>query len=165
MIFDPKIFRAFVSSTLQMSDSMMKDWGYSKPVLYSQEATELLLGTCAVESAFGKYRKQIGGPALSIFQIEPDTEKSIWKDMFPSKPGLERLCNELAGVDRPGDEYNLVNNLVYGILMTRFRYLWVRGSIPQTLDGIAEYWKTGYNTIYGKGTPEKFKEAYEKYTI
>lgn len=36
--------------------------------LYSDDARDLLLGTCAQESAFGKYRKQLGGgPALGIF--------------------------------------------------------------------------------------------------
>ena len=37
--------------------------------LYSDEAVSLMLGTCAQESAFGRYRRQLGnGPALGIYQ-------------------------------------------------------------------------------------------------
>jgi len=42
--------------------------------LYSRDAEELLMLTAAVESNLGYYIKQVGGgPALGIFQCEPDT--------------------------------------------------------------------------------------------
>ena len=57
--------------------------------LYSPEAAELLLGTCAQESAYGKYRKQLGGgPALGIFQCEPATFNDIVDNFLNYKKEL-----------------------------------------------------------------------------
>lgn len=42
--------------------------------LYSADAVELLMLTAATESNLGCYIKQVGGgPALGIFQCEPNT--------------------------------------------------------------------------------------------
>ena len=47
-------------------------------VLVSQEAENLLMGTAAQESALGEYIRQLGnGPALGIFQMEPETFDDI----------------------------------------------------------------------------------------
>ena len=57
--------------------------------LCSDSAVELLMGTCAQESALGKYRRQIGGgPALGIMQMEPNTYKDIVKNYLKYKPAL-----------------------------------------------------------------------------
>ena len=42
-----------------------------------QSAIDLLLGTAAQESAFGTYLRQVNGPALGAFQMEPATFKSV----------------------------------------------------------------------------------------
>lgn len=42
---------------------------------FKPECVELLCMIAAHESMLGKYRKQIKGPALSLFQIEPRTHK------------------------------------------------------------------------------------------
>ena len=47
--------------------------------LWSEAAENLLLGTAAQESLLGTYLKQNGnGPALGIYQMEPNTHKDIW---------------------------------------------------------------------------------------
>jgi hypothetical protein len=67
MAFDKKQFRDLIQRTLQ-------DLG-----MHSESAVNLLLGTAAQESQFGTYFRQIGGgPALGVFQMEPDTEIDIW---------------------------------------------------------------------------------------
>ena len=46
--------------------------------IMSQDAVTLLTGTAAKESIVGKYVKQINGPALGIYQIEPNTHQDLW---------------------------------------------------------------------------------------
>ena len=42
--------------------------------LYSEDAVNLVLGTACVESECGRWLHQLGtGPALGIYQMEPDT--------------------------------------------------------------------------------------------
>lgn len=53
------------------------------------DVVELLLLTCAAESAMGKYIMQVGGPARGIFQMEPNTEKDIWENWLKYKPQKE----------------------------------------------------------------------------
>jgi hypothetical protein len=47
------------------------------PFLASLNAIQLLMGTAAQESHLGTYLKQINGPALGVFQMEPNTEIDI----------------------------------------------------------------------------------------
>jgi hypothetical protein len=163
MMLDKKHLRTLISVMLEMADAMLRSLKHEKPVLYSPEAVELLMGTAAVESLLGKYRYQLsGGPARGIFQMEPTTEASIWRDMFPYKPGLAYCCQMLAGVKGPSTSA-LAENVVYQILMARYRYLWVKGALPKTLDEMGDYWKRGYNTAGGRGTAESFVEHYRKY--
>ena len=46
--------------------------------MYTKEMAELIVFTCAVESNGGTYVKQIKGPALGIYQVEPSTFTDIW---------------------------------------------------------------------------------------
>ena len=46
-------------------------------LLYSEDAEELLVFTCAVESLGGTYLQQVKGPALGIYQMEPVTYNDI----------------------------------------------------------------------------------------
>lgn len=49
----------------------------SKLQLYSKDAEELLVFTCAAESLGGTLLHQIQGPAVGIFQMEPNTYTDI----------------------------------------------------------------------------------------
>ena len=67
--------------------------------MYSQAAEELLVFTCACESLGGTYLKQVKGPALGIYQMEPATYQDIWENY---KTGvfahpLEHLISTLTG--------------------------------------------------------------------
>lgn len=155
------IFRNLIIDTLQLADSMLKEWKFDIK-LYSPEVVELLMGTCAVESEMGLWKRQIGGgPARGVFQIEPKTELSLWNDMLAYRLELKMVIHDICGIIAP-NLYALENNLTYQILMARFRYLWVKGAIPRDLDKMAEYWLKGYNAG-GKGTVEKFLKKYQQY--
>ena len=52
----------------------------SKLDMYSESAANLLLGTAAIESDMGQFLRQINGPALGIYQMEPSTHLDIWQN-------------------------------------------------------------------------------------
>lgn len=122
--------------------------------LYSESAVNLLMGTAAVESDFGTYLRQINGPALSPFQIEPATylwlSDKYW-ERFPVGKAAE----------------NLEWDLRLAILVARLKYLSIPEPLPEANDipALARYWKKYYNTYLGAGTEAGFIRAYQKYCI
>ena len=132
-------------------------------IKYSLHAENLVLGTGAQESAYGKYTKQIGGgPALGKFQMESETHNDIWKNFLKYKPRLARLILEISGLSEP-DFKALETNDIYACAMCRVHYFRVKEPIPTTLNGYAYYWKQYYNTPKGKGTIPEFINNYLKY--
>ena len=136
--------------------------------MYSETATELLMGTCAVESDFGQSVEQIGGgPALGVFQMEPNTMNDIWYNYIRYREGLRVILAEEFGMRGP-DKERLKNDLEYGIVMARLKYRRSPIVLPSStsdVKGLAEAWKKIYNSTLGKGTVEKFISKYKKYCI
>lgn len=138
--------------------------------LYSENAEELLILTCAAESLGGYYLYQQQGPARGFFQMEPATEKDILINYVRYKQPLRAALGEYIYFNNGGDvEYKvknpLVTSLAYQILMARIHYLRKPGAIPEKEDitGLAEYWKTHYNTHLGKGTVQGAIKKYKDY--
>lgn len=130
--------------------------------LYSEAAEELLILTAAAESLGGQYIYQMGGPAVGIFQMEPNTHDDIWENYLEYKP---ELALETSFWTHSKDSEALVYNLAYAILMARIHYLRVAEPLPSAtdIDGLAYYWKKYYNTYRGKGTVRGAKEKYLDY--
>lgn len=131
--------------------------------MFSPAAVQLLIGTCAVESKMGYYRRQMGnGPARGIFQMEPDTEKDIWINYVAYKKGMKDMIKRVSDVDGPNPSA-LEFNLTYQVVMARLHYRRVPQALPLFSDikGMANYWKKYYNTVLGAGTVEKFMAAYK----
>jgi len=131
-------------------------------------AVHLLLGTAAVESAFGVYlRQKYFGPARGIYQMEPDTEKDIWINYLAHHDALERRVRAVTGLSTMPviGGLQMSGNLVYQTCMARVHYLRVPEQLPPYSDirAMGEYWKKYWNTHKGKGTVDGFVEAYEKY--
>jgi len=145
--------RKFVEYTLQK-------FGY-----YSVDAANLILGTIAQESYYGKKRKQDGnGPALGIAQMEPATFNDIVKNYLRYHPDItdriKTVChvNELNAIE-------LLNNDRLAVCMCRVHYLRVAEKLPITIEGYAAYWKKYYNTVKGKGTETEFIRNYHLYVL
>ena len=51
-------------------------------------------------------------------------------------------------------------NIAYAIIMCRLKYRRVPKKLPNTIEGMADYWKQYYNTSLGKGKPSEFIEKY-----
>lgn len=128
--------------------------------LYSAAAEELLVATCAQESALGKYRQQIGGPALGIFQMEPATYHDILVNYLVYHPILDLKISALAP-NRAVE--NLVTNDALAIAMARVQYLRAPGVLPAAddLKGLWLYYKAHYNTPKGAATIEQFYRNYK----
>jgi hypothetical protein len=114
-------------------------------------AEELLLGTAIQESDL-VHRTQIGGgPALGLYQMEPDTHNDIWENFLEYRPQLkDRVSAFLTSEDKL---YNLQHNDAYATAMARIHYSRVSSELPSSGDitGQAEYWKQHYNTDQGHG--------------
>lgn len=122
---------------------------------YSTEAVELLLMIAAHESHMGKYRRQLGGgPALGIYQIEPETHDSIW-DHCDSIGKLAKLMNIKRDVSR------LVNGDRYATFVARCYLLMDENPLPKTPEKMAQYCKDYWNRT-GAATPEDYLNAYIK---
>lgn len=136
--------------------------------LHSEVAVELLMGTCAVESNFGTYNKQLGdGPALGVFQMEPATMRDIWDNYINYRAELKRLLASEFGMIR-ADECRLQYDIEYSIVMARLKYRRSKYLLPYNstdIEGLAEAWKRDYNTYLGKGKTSEFISKYKKYCI
>lgn len=117
----------------------------------NQNVVDLLLETCAVESDFSKYDKQIGGPAMGWWQMEPDTLNDIRINYIKYRPELHRFL-----------EGNLLD-AEFAVIMARIHYMRVKAPVPDTRLERAKYWKKYYNTVQGKGTIAKYMEKANRY--
>jgi len=131
--------------------------------LYSANAEELLLATCAQESLFGTYRTQGGsGPARGIFQMEGEDHDDIWKNFVVYHP---TLASELTSLSPTHQTDDMVMNDPYAIAMARVHYERKPGNLPDPTDLIAlwNYYKHWYNTPEGAATQDEFVRHYQHY--
>lgn len=137
--------------------------------LCSDVSTNLILGTCAKESAFGTYLRQLSsGPALGVFQMEPDTEKDIWNNyLFYGRATKRKAIYKISGVRSYENSGALEWNIAYGICMCRLHYRRIAEPFPAAddIEGLGWYWDTHYNRNPHKGTVKQFVKAYEKYVL
>ncbi len=138
--------------------------------LHSPEAVDLVLFTGVQESGY-KYLKQLGtGPALSFWQIEPDTLDDIFENYLKYREGLAGLVEELIpehlGHSNEFPDFieaQLVTNLAFAVAMSRLVYRRSPLMLPAVGDGpgMAHIWKKVYNTPKGAGTEDEFLRNWE----
>lgn len=131
----------------------LTEWG-----LYSPAVVELMCMIVAHESMQGRYRKQVNGPALSLFQIEPPTHDDIWRN----GPGMKQRAAK----------FNIVQNVAsletgdrYAIFVARHHLMRDPNPVPTTPEAMARYCKSYWNT-YAEGaaaTPEKYLKDWEQW--
>lgn len=139
-----------------------------------EEYTNLLLGTCAVESDFGSARRQhgvknkfVGG--YGIFQVEPATHDYLIDQYLLKKPELRKIV--LSFYNKELSKYdNLQQNDLYLASIAYVKYLSCKNLFqfpedPNNIEALAKIWKKYYNTILGKGKEEEFVKKYRKYVL
>ena len=132
---------------------------------YSKDAAFLLLCTAAVESNCGHKIKQDNGPALGIWQMEPDTHGDI-------NFNCDALIDEDSEMRDKQDSlympYNVETNTggmlvnpMYACFMARLKYSMDSAALPDHNDikAVYDYYKRIYNTPLGASTYDKFKSA------
>jgi len=132
---------------------------------WSQEAEDLMIGTFAQESCCGKYIKQVGGPALGFWQMEPATHDDIWRNYMQRNSRIAHLLlNDICKLSRFPTSDLLLDNIRYACAMARVHYMRFSKQIPNTLEEQAAYWKQYYNTKNGKGDVDEYIANFNRFT-
>lgn len=137
----------------------------SKLQLYSKNAEELLVFTCAAESLGGTLLHQVKGPALGIFQMEPNTYTDIWVNYIRNRNQLATLMSLHMGCTRIPDVERMIYDLHFAAAMARIHYLRVTETIPDhtNVDAMWDYYKKYYNTEKGKAKKEDSIKKYQDF--
>lgn len=133
--------------------------------VYSKDAEELLVFTCAAESLGATFLQQVKGPAVGIYQMEPNTYTDIWVNYIRSRSQLALLmaihygCNKIPPVER------LIYDLHFATAMARIHYLRCPGNLPDAkdVDAMWAYYKKFYNTEKGKAKKEESIKKYQDF--
>jgi len=128
----------------------------------SKNARFLLLCTAAIESNCGYYIKQVNGPALGIWQMEPTTHDDIWSKCDALLNGKVISGVMVWACDGSNDCIeDLIVSPRYACAMARLKYSMDIEPLPDHNDFRAVYreYKRIYNTPLGASTYEKFKQA------
>jgi hypothetical protein len=128
------------------------------------EIKELLVFTCAVESAGGTYVKQVKGDALGIYQLEPNTFTDLWYNYILRKPDIVNLISINLGVHRMPDPIEIITDLklasAFCALLYKYRKAQIKSIDPNDLWDV---YKPFYNTEKGTATKDKALTAYYKF--
>ncbi len=130
-------------------------------------ASFLLLGTALVESDLNWLRQQSDGPALGLWQMEPDTHNDlwVWLTQYTRDKSLSFVMERLLSMWPPGAT-QMVGNLNYACAMARCLY-WRRPeplpSPPTDLDAHALYWKKHYNTFQPEQTHKYVQKQLDRF--
>lgn len=148
---------------------------------YQSDSADLLsLSTAAIESDCGYYIKQVNGPALGIWQMEPATHYDIWDNCDAlNNPKFLQVIYKLdvsinpSNYDDDTEAHNcLIHSNGYACLMARLKYSMDSKALPEiTGDRILDvhnfyhYYKRIYNTELGKSTFAKWQVKMEKHRV
>jgi len=134
--------------------------------MYSPAAEQLVLGTACHESECGQWLRQIGGPALGVYQMEPATHNDIVTHYLMADADRYNSVLKTIGGGHFYPE-RLVFDLRYATVFCRLHYRRASAPLPEAhcWDDIAAYWKSHYNTKLGKGKPEQFLAACRRFGV
>ena len=133
----------------------------AEPRLKSAAAECLLLGTAIYESDLRHMVQKGGGPALSLFQIEPRTAVDIcnwltWNTQIHD--AVDSLC--IFGSLQIFNQY--AGNQHLACALARVLYWRISEPLPapDDISGLSHYYKKYYNTSLGAGSPDKWASTY-----
>jgi len=131
----------------------------------SPSAEKLLIMTAAHESMGYRYRAQTGGgPALSYYQIEPNTLDDLYTNYLAYRPEKQALLDRYLpeGTSRTDALENIDS---YATAAARLIYSRVPDALPDVEDSeaLAKYAKQFWNTALGAATWQKYLADYDRY--
>lgn len=136
----------------------------AKMDMWSMDAENLLVGTAIHESDGMRRITQYNGPALSYYQIEPDTLDDLYNNFLVYRPEMKELLDDFK-IPSLSNNYNLMMNAAYATAAARLQYYRVKEAIPKSLEGQAAYWKKYWNTEKGAGTDQQYIDHNIEYYI
>jgi len=130
-------------------------------------ASFLLLGTALVESDLERLRQIGDGPALGLYQMEPDTYNDLWLwlTQYTREQELAPSISRLAA-QWPHGATQLMANTAYATAMARCLYRRRPEPLPfppRDIEAHALYWKTHYNTFQAEQTHKYVREQLERF--
>lgn len=130
--------------------------------MWSQAAEDLLVGTALKESGLSYLKQFPAGPALGIYQVEPETHQEFWSRYLYRRVDLRDVIDKFTVPAQPPEE-QLVTNLSYATAFVRLLYYQHAEPLPEAgdVEGLAAYWKKYFNTSVGKGTVAEWVMWYE----
>lgn len=132
--------------------------------MWSPAAEKLLIMTAAHESGGFRHRVQIGGPALSYFQIEPPSFSDVWDRYLETRPAKKAKVEQFLPADID-PLAALENDDKFACAIARMKYAMVPAVLPDVGDemGLAAYAKEYWNTPLGKATAEKYFDDFKSW--
>tara|TARA_Y100001938_G_scaffold19324_1_gene24048 strand:+ start:700 stop:1149 length:450 start_codon:yes stop_codon:yes gene_type:complete len=127
-------------------------------IKYSDNAEDLIFETGNAETGYRHLEQMGGGPAVGFFQIEGWVIKDCWDNYIVFRKPLIEFAKSL-GFNEEDMEFSVTSNIALQVFFARICYRRKPGSIPETMEDRASYWKKHYNTPLGKGTPEHYLKA------
>jgi hypothetical protein len=133
--------------------------------LYSTDAEELLVFTCATESIGGFYLHQVKGPALGIYQMEPNTYTDIWQNYIVNNPKLLQMIALNFDAPKIPMPDRMIYDLRFATLMSRLHYRRVKEPLPsaEDVDAMWAYYKKYYNTELGAAKKASSIKNYQNF--
>lgn len=130
-------------------------------------ARKLLLATCAQESHCGVYFKQVKGPALGIYQMEPITIRDLFNNSIAHNKTLKVKIAEFQSpaAEKNPEFFSIIGNTFYATAVARANYYRFREGLPAAddIDGIWKYYKKYWNSTLGAATKLQFMNNYERF--
>jgi len=114
--------------------------------MFSIEAVYLMYATAYTESRL-THLKQLNGPALGIFQIEPATYLDVKRYLDTRENIKARVLRAIDNVDIPCSSLHLVTDLKLSTIFARLKYWMSPQPLPDKYQNIDmyHYYKTIYN--------------------
>ncbi|WP_240906377.1 hypothetical protein [Komagataeibacter xylinus] len=112
-------------------------------------AVNLMTGIALAESR-SAYLRQLNGPALGLWAMEPAAEADCWACL--NTPEQAQLAGRIRALMSPDPSFmQLVSNLRYACAMARVRVLRADAPLPNAADAAAlsAYHKQFYNSALG----------------
>jgi len=132
--------------------------------IYNLPHLQIGFGTAGQESGFRSIAQQGDGPALGIWQMEPETHDSLWANFIKYRPSIRQaLSTCLGGVIIPPPADRLLSDPIYAAMMMFVRYLDAPGAIPADLAGQAAYYVRFYNAG-GKATTAEYLNNWKRFS-
>lgn len=125
---------------------------------WSQSAENLIMATGMTETTYSAL-KQVNGPALGFWQMEPATylDHLKWLESGLNQVFLHKILLAIRKAELPREPDSLIWDMQYATIMCRVHYLRIKEALPDatSAEDLCAYYLKYYNTALGKASHDK----------